>query len=150
MGRSQETLGKKEVRNKKEKKRKEKGKKRELRKAEGKKSSFEEMIAYVDEYGRISAVPPDPANKVLIETENIEISASRNKASLVPAFLKKGIVISFTESRGYGFIREIGTNKSYFVHINNLIDPIKENDHVIFESAKGLRGPAAMKVKLDK
>jgi cold shock CspA family protein len=148
MGRSQETFGKKEVRNKKEKKRKEKEKKRELRKAEGKKNSFNDMIAYVDEYGRLSAVPPDPANKTLIVTEDIEISATRNKPSPVPAFLRRGIVISFNESRGFGFIKENGTNNRFFVHANNLIEPIKENDHVIFESGKGLKGPSALKVKV--
>ena len=61
MSRSQETYNKKEVRNKKEKKRKDKEKKRLDRKenaTEGK--SFDDMIAYVDENGRLSSTPPDP------------------------------------------------------------------------------------------
>ena len=60
MGRSQETTGKKEVRNRKEKKRKEKAEKKAKRKTEGKKSSFDDMIAYVDEFGKITSYPPDP------------------------------------------------------------------------------------------
>jgi hypothetical protein len=63
MGRSQETFNKKEVKNKKEKKRKDKEKKRLIRKETGKKSSFDDMIAYVDEYGKISSTPPDPSKK---------------------------------------------------------------------------------------
>ncbi len=63
MGRSQETFGKKEVRTKKEKKRKEKEQKRAKRKSEGKKSNFDDMIAYVDEFGKITSTPPDPDRK---------------------------------------------------------------------------------------
>ncbi|MBA4322888.1 MAG: DNA-binding protein, partial [Odoribacter sp.] len=61
MGRPQETFNKKEVRNKKEKKRKEKEKKRLIRKETGKTSSFDDMIAYVDEFGMLSSTPPDPS-----------------------------------------------------------------------------------------
>ena len=63
MGRSQETSNKKEVKNKKDKKRKEKEKKRLIRKESGK-SSFADMIAYVDEFGKITSTPPDPAKKI--------------------------------------------------------------------------------------
>ena len=59
MGRSQETSNKKEVKNKKDKKRKDKEKKRLIRKESGK-SSYAVMIAYVDEFGKISSTPPDP------------------------------------------------------------------------------------------
>jgi hypothetical protein len=65
MGRSQETFGKKEVRTKKEKKRKEKEQKRAKRKSEGKKNSFDDMIAYVDEFGKITSTPPDPEKTLL-------------------------------------------------------------------------------------
>lgn len=148
MGRSQETFSKKEVRNKKEKKRKDKEKKRELRKAEGKRSSFNDMIAYVDEFGRLSSVPPDNENIISIAAEDIEISPNRNKPSVEQDFKHKGIVASFNKSRGFGFIRDLDTNKSIFVHVNNIEQPIKENDQVVFEMGKGPKGPAAMKVKL--
>ena len=59
MGRSQESFNKKEVRSKKEKKRKEKAEKRAARSEGEKKSSLDDMIAYVDETGRILDAPPD-------------------------------------------------------------------------------------------
>lgn len=148
MGRSQETFNKKEVRNNKEKKRKNKEKKRELRKAEGKKNTFDDMIAYVDEFGRLSSVPPDPRNKIVVAAEDIEITASRNKPLEGLDIQKTGVVVSFNTSRGFGFINELNTKKSFFVHVNNIEEPIKENDMVVFEVGKGIKGPAAMKVKL--
>ena len=62
MGRSQESFNKKEVRNKKAKKRKDKAEKREAKKGQDK-NSFEDMIAYVDEFGNITSTPPDPKRK---------------------------------------------------------------------------------------
>ena len=87
MGRSQETSNKKEVKNKKDKKRKEKEKKRLIRKESGK-SSFADMIAYVDEYGKISATPPDPNRKIEVEVDDIETGAKKN-ASLRKSKLYK-------------------------------------------------------------
>ena len=58
MGRSKETFGKKEVRKKKEKKRKDKQKKR-LEKKEQDPQGGEDMIAYVDEFGRLTDTPPE-------------------------------------------------------------------------------------------
>ena len=53
MGRPRETFGKKEIRSKQEKKRKEKVAKR-LDKKDGRDgNNLDEMIAYVDEFGRI-------------------------------------------------------------------------------------------------
>lgn len=147
MGRSQETFNKKEVRNRKEKKRKAKVEKREKKKAEGKKSTFDEMIAYVDESGRISSTPPDPRNKIVAEAENIELANTRNTLQ-TKDILKKGIIISFFDSKGYGFIRDLDTNKNFFVHANNLEEPVKEGNRVVFEAGKGQKGPIAMKVRL--
>ncbi|HLN21060.1 MAG TPA: cold shock domain-containing protein [Bacteroidales bacterium] len=150
MGRSQETSNKKEVRNKKEKKRKDKEKKRELRKADGKKNTFDDMIAYADEFGRLSSVPSDPGSRIKVAAENIAIHSGRNRQSESESIdlQKKGVVISFNKSRGFGFIREIDTNKSFFVHIKNVAEPLKENDMVVFEIGKGSKGPIAMNVKI--
>lgn len=150
MGRSQETFGKKEVRNKKEKKRKEKEQKRAKRKSEGKKGSFTEMIAYVDEFGMITSSPPDPEKKIVVAAESIELKITKNNPQSAPDFLRKGVIISFNESKGYGFIRELESHKSVFFHVNNLLEPVKENNIVIFEIGKGPKGPSAMKVKLFK
>lgn len=73
MGRSQETFRKKGIREKKAKKRKEKEEKRLARKENEKKSDLDNMIAYVDENGRLSSTPPDPAKKEKIDPEDIEI-----------------------------------------------------------------------------
>lgn len=150
MGRSQETFNKKDVRTKKEKKRKEKEQKRARKKIEGKKSNFNDMIAYVDEYGKITSSPPDPDKKIVVAAESIDLNMTRNFPQAVPDFIRKGVVISFNHSKGYGFIRDLETNKSIFVHANNLLDSVKENNLVIFEIGKGPKGPSAMKVKLDK
>jgi cold shock CspA family protein len=150
MGRSQETYGKKEVRNKKEKKRKEKEKKRALKKSEGKKGSFDDMIAYVDEFGRISSTPPDPDKKTEINAENIELSATRNTQEDDSDFLRKGIVTFFNESKGFGFIRDLESNQRIFVHVNSLLEPVVENNLVVFKIVRGPKGPAAIKVKIFK
>jgi cold shock CspA family protein len=148
MGRSQETFNKKEVKNKKEKKRKDKEKKRLIRKETGKKSSFDDMIAYVDEYGKISSTPPDPSKKILIEANGIELSATKNEPLQKNDFIRKGVVTFFNDSKGFGFIRDMESKQSVFVHANNLEEQIKENNIVIFEIGKGPKGPTALKVKL--
>lgn len=148
MGRSQETFGKKEVRTKRDKKRKEKEKKRAQKKSEGKKSNFDDMIAYVDEFGVITSTPPDPANKTVVDPESIELGAVKNKPDAEPDFVRKGVVTFFNESKGFGFIRDLKSNQRVFVHVNNLLEPVKENNIVIFEEGKGPKGTTAMKVKL--
>ena len=150
MARSQETFNKKEVKNKKEKKRKEKEKKKLIKKEAGKKGSFDDMIAYVDEFGMITSTPPDPAKKTVVIAENIVLSATKNDAPQNSDYIRKGVVSFFNESKGYGFIRDMETKQSVFFHANNLIDEVKENNIVIFEIGKGPKGPTALKVKLFK
>lgn len=148
MGRSQETFNKKEVRNKKEKKRKDKEKKRLARK-EGEKGSLDDMIAYVDENGMISSEPPDPTKKKNIKAEDIEIGVpTRETVELDP--IRKGIVSFFNDSKGYGFIKDSETKESVFVHINNVLDEIREGNIVSFEVEMGAKGPSAIRVKLFK
>jgi cold shock CspA family protein len=150
MGRSQETYSKKGVREKNEKKRKEKEQKRAKKKSESKKSSFEDMIAYVDEFGMISSTPPDPNKKTVIVAENIELKITKNAPENAPDFVRKGVITFFNDSKGYGFIRDLESNQSIFVHVNNLLEPVTENNIVIFEIGRGPKGLSAMKVKLFK
>ena len=150
MGRSQETFGKKEVRTRKEKKRKEKEQKRAKKKSEGKKNSFDDMIAYVNEFGVITSTPPDPDKKTVVDAESIELTVNKNSPESVPDYVRKGIVIFFNDSKGYGFIREMESNQRVFVHANSLLEPISENNLVTFELTKGPKGPSALKVKLFK
>ena len=149
MGRSQETFNKKEVRNKKEKKRKEKEKKKLARKDNEKKGSLDDMIAYVDENGMISSTPPDPEKKKNTKLENIEISIPKQD-SIQYNPIRKGILTFFNDSKGYGFIKDSETKESVFVHVNNLLEEIKENNVVSFEVEKGKKGPVAVRVRLFK
>jgi cold shock CspA family protein len=150
MGRSQESFNKKEVRNKKEKKRKEKEKRRLERKETEKKSGLDDMIAYVDEYGRITSTPPDPDDKEEVKAEDIQVSVPPRDKSEDDDPIRKGVVTFFNDSKGYGFIRDLSSGNSVFVHANNLLEPIIENNVVEFEIMMGPKGPAATQVKLSK
>jgi cold shock CspA family protein len=147
MGRSQETSNKKEVKNKKDKKRKEKEKKRLIRKESGK-SSFNDMIAYVDEYGKLSSTPPDPNKKIEIEAESIETGVRKNIPAEKASYIRKGVVTFFNDSKGFGFIRDMENKQSVFVHANNLQEPVRENNIVTFEIGKGPKGMTALNVRL--
>ena len=149
MGRSQETFNKKEVKNKKDKKRKEKEKKRQIRKDSGK-SSFDDMIAYVDEFGQITSSPPDPNKKIVIDPSTIELGNTKSDPSDKPDYIRKGVVTFFNDSKGFGFIRDMESKQSVFVHANNLQEKIKENNVVTFEIGKGPKGTTALNVKLFK
>ncbi len=148
MARSQETFGKKEVRNRKEKKRKEKEQKRAQKRSEGKKASFNDMIAYVDEFGIISSTPPDPGKKTEVDAQSIELTIRHNSPETDPAPGKKGIVSFFNKSKGFGFIRDSDSGQRIFVHMNNLLEPVAENDEVSYEITRGTRGPSAINVRL--
>lgn len=150
MGRSQETFGKKEVRNKKEKKRQEKEKKRLARKENEGKGGLDDMIAYVDENGMLSSTPPDPTKKTEIKLEDIEIGVPTRSDEDAEDPIKTGIVSFFNDSKGYGFIKDLSSKDSIFVHINNTIDDIKEGNKVSYEIEMGHKGPTAVKVTLYK
>ena len=148
MGRSQETFKKKEVRNKQEKKRKDKEKKKLARKEQEKKGGLDDMIAYVDENGMITSTPPDPTKKKEIKPEEIEIGIPARDPSDEPDPIRSGIVEYLNQSKGYGFIRDLETKESVFVHVNNMLEEVNEGNKVSFEVEKGKRGLAAVRVKL--
>jgi len=150
MGRSQETFNKKDVKNKKEKKRKEKEKKRLAKKENEKKSSLDDMIAYVDENGMITSTPPDPTKKKDVKLEDIEIGVPKGSSVLDLDPIRKGIVTFFNDSKGYGFIKDSETKESVFVHVNNVLEEIREGNMVSFEVEMGPKGPNAIHVKLSK
>ena len=148
MGRSQESFNKKEVRKKKEKKRQDKEKKRLARKDGEKKGGLDDMIAYVDENGRLTDTPPDPASKKKTKVEDIEISIPRQDPNDKPDPIRRGRLTFYNDSKGYGFIRDAETQESVFVHVNEFQDDIMEGNMVSFEVEKGQKGPAAVRVKL--
>ncbi len=62
--------------------------------------------------------------------------------------MKKGTVKFFNRVKGFGFIKEEGSNNEYFVHSTGLIDQVKDNDSVTFEDESDPKGPRAINVKL--
>ena len=62
--------------------------------------------------------------------------------------MNKGTVKFFNDSKGFGFIKDADSQKEYFVHANDLIDRITENDEVTFELKEGRKGLNAVNVKL--
>jgi cold shock CspA family protein len=147
MGRSKETFNKKEVQKKKEKRRKEKEKRKLAKKEEEKKSGLDDMIAYVDEFGRFTATPPEH-KKEEVKASDIEIGIPKKSEEDEEDKLRKGVVSFFNDSKGYGFIKDSDSGQSVFVHINNTLEEIKEGNLVSFEVEKGKQGPAAVNVKV--
>lgn len=151
MGRPQETFNKKELEKKRIQKRKEKEQRMEERKANAKKgSSLEDMMAYVDENGNITSTPPDPTKKKTIKLEDVVLGSRNLESADSASAVRSGRVAFFNTSKGFGFIKDVVSGDSIFVHSNGLIDPIKENDAVTFETEKGFKGPNAIKVRLAK
>lgn len=62
--------------------------------------------------------------------------------------MKEGTVKFFNNTKGFGFIKINDSDEEIFVHSTNLIDDIKENDHVKFDIEKGDKGLSAVKVSL--
>ncbi len=149
MARSQETFSKKEAQKVKLQKRKEKEQRKEERKANAKNgNNLDEMMAYVDENGNLSTTPPDPTKKKVIREQDIVLGA-RNNEEVNPAdAIRKGKVTFFNDSKGYGFIKDLQSQESIFVHINALESAIKEGDKVSFEVERGVKGLNAVRVKI--
>jgi cold shock CspA family protein len=148
MAKSKETWNKKEIEKKREKKKKDKELKKEERRANAKENvTLDDMIAYVDENGNLSSTPPDPSKKRIIKEEDIEIGVPKYVATKYEV-IRKGVVTFFNDAKGYGFIKDLETQESVFVHVNGLVDPIKENSKVTFEVEMGKKGPNAVDVKV--
>ncbi|MDI1355904.1 MAG: cold shock domain-containing protein [bacterium] len=147
MGRSQETYSKKENEKKKQQKRKEKQERKEERKANSNKGkSFEEMLAYVDENGQLTSTPPDPNKKKVLNLDDIQLGAKIETFEVVDK-VRNGTIISFIESKGYGFIKDDRTQENIFFHVNGLLTQVKERDKVSFETEQGKKGLNAISVR---
>lgn len=108
---------------------------------------LDSMMAYVDENGNISSTPPDPSKKVEVKLEDIVIGVPEYVPVPGEQF-HNGKVTFFNNEKGFGFIKDLQTQESVFVHINNLPGPVSEGDKVVFEIQKGPRGPMAVNVKM--
>ena len=145
MARSQDTFNKKELEKKRQKKKKDKQEKQEQRKLDGTKPV---EFMYIDSHGNLTSTPPDPAKREAVNLEDIVISTPKGEKSDLPAFVRKGVLKYFNTDKGYGFITDNESRESVFVHIDSMLDEIKENDAVYFELGKGPKGPVANGVKL--
>ena len=142
-----ESWNKKDREQRKQKAKKEKAEKMQERKEKDKKG-YNDMIAYLDENGNLSATPPDPRKKVEIKLEDIQIGVPEYVPPTQAELTRTGKVTFFNNAKGFGFIKDLASQESVFVHANNLSVPIKENDKVTFEVEPGQRGPMAVNVKL--
>ena len=143
-----ESWNKKEREKKKQKERRDKAEKMQERKENAKKGGFDNMIAYLDENGNLSSTPPDPRKKVEIKLEDIQIGVPEYVPPTQAELTRTGKVTFFNTAKGFGFIKDIVSQQSVFVHANNLSQEIKENDKVSFEMEMGQRGPMAVNVKI--
>ena len=143
-----ETYSKKEKEKQRQKKRNDKQEKKEDRKANAQKGQpLNKMLAYVDENGNITSTPPDPRRKREINEEDIQIGVPKQENMPVQDVIRQGVVTFFNTSKGYGFIKDLQTQESIFVHINALSEPIGEQDKVSFSTTMTPKGPNAIDVK---
>jgi cold shock CspA family protein len=145
MAKSKETFGKKEKEKQRLKHRQDKQQKMEERKANAKKGkSLDEMMAYIDENGNLSSMPPDPKKKKVFKHEDMNTGVPVREEEDP---IRNGIVTFFNDAKGYGFIKDTKTQESVFVHANQLSELIKENDKVNFMVEHGPKGLNALNVK---
>lgn len=149
MAKSQETWNKKDREKKKQASKKDKAARKQERQENNKEGkSFDDMLAYIDENGNLSSTPPDPSKKIKVNAEDIEIGVPKQRELDPSELIRKGTVSFFNDAKGYGFIKDLQTQESIFVHANGLLDQIKENNKVTFEIEMGQKGPNAVRVKL--
>jgi cold shock protein len=143
-----ESFSKKEKRNKKAKAKQDKAQKMQDRKANNSKGKgLEDMLAYVDENGNLSPVPPKGGNVEDIALEDIKIGATPRPREEPESTTRSGVVSFFNSSKGFGFIADDQSGESVFFHINQLAQPVKEKDKVSFSKEKTARGYSAIDVR---
>src|ERR1700761_195181 len=120
MGKSLETYSKKEREKKKALKQKDKKEKAESRKTNSDKGKgLEDMMAYIDENGNITSTPPDPSKRKKIVAEEIQIGVPKQAEPTPEELVRTGVVSFFNEAKGFGFIKDLQSQESVFVHVNN-------------------------------
>ena len=143
-----DSWNKKEREKKKQKKKKDKEERRLERKEQSKETkSLGDMMAYVDENGNITDTPPDPSKRKEINAEDIAIGVPKNIPIDPAELIRSGKITFFNYEKGFGFIKDLVSQQSIFVHANNLTESLNENDKVNFEIEMGQRGPYAVNVK---
>jgi cold shock CspA family protein len=142
-----DSFSKKEQKNKKAKARQEKAERKLERKNNNNKGKgLEEMLAYVDENGNLSPVPPKAENKLDIPLDQIRIDAKPRPEDASEPTVNSGSVSYFNTSKGFGFITDDRSKERVFFHINQLSQPIKEGDKVTFSLERTPKGYSAVDV----
>lgn len=142
-----ETWNKKEREKKKQQQKKEKAEKKAQRKEDAKGKGIDDMMAYLDENGNLSSTPPDPKKAKKFKLEDIEIGVPKATDPDPADLIRNGTVTFFNDAKGYGFIKDLKTQESIFVHLNNLLEAVGEKDKVQFEVEMGPKGASAVRVK---
>ena len=62
--------------------------------------------------------------------------------------MKEGTVKFFNNSKGFGFIKPADSSEDIFVHESGLIDEIRENDNVKYNTEQGRKGLNAVNVEV--
>ena len=145
MAKSQQTYSKIEKEKARAKKREDKQKKKDARKAEGGSGGIQ--FAYVDAYGNLTDTPPDPADKIKVDAEDIVLGVPKKEEGEEEDPIRKGKVSFYDSSKGFGFIIDAENNEKYFCHVSGLLDDIMENDKVEYELERGMKGMNAVRVK---
>ena len=142
------TFEKREKEKKRLQKQEEKKRRKEERKANPTAGGLENMMAYVDENGQLTSTPPDPLKvRKPIDASEIELGVPRRTAADEVSPERVGKVDFFDSTKGFGFIKEDGTQERFFVHISGLLDEVSEGNKVQFEVERGQKGMNAVRVK---
>ncbi len=62
--------------------------------------------------------------------------------------MNEGTVKFFNSEKGFGFIKPDAGGEDIFVHNSGLIDEIRENEKVEYETERGRKGMNAVNVKV--
>jgi cold shock CspA family protein len=145
MARSGDSINKKEAEKKRQQKKKEKVARKEERKASSTKGQNVDQMAYIDENGNLSDTPPDPTKRREIDASEISLDITHNVT--VEEEARTGTVTFYNDAKGFGFIKDLRTGESIFVHTSGMLEPIGEGNKVTFSTEKTPRGLSAIGVK---